>query len=147
MYKIIRRRFTKAEIESLRSNRYVEHVSACNIRFTEAFKQYFHQQHALGITAAEIFRSCGIHPDMLGQNRIESFRCAVNKYMRQRGEARDHRKQKRRPVTDEGEDARERIKELEHELAYARQELEFLKKVQMADMEAQREWESKHRPT
>ena len=66
--------------------------------------------------------------------------------MRQRGESRDHRKLKRRPVTDEGEDERERIKQLEHELAYARQELEFLKKVQMVDMEARREWESKHRP-
>ena len=37
------------------------------------------------------------------------------------------------------------IKQLEHELAYTRQEVEFLKKLRMADMEAQKEWESKHR--
>ena len=39
-----------------------------------------------------------------------------------------------------------RIKQLEHELAYTRQEVEFLKKLQMADMEARRQWESKHQP-
>lgn len=37
-----------------------------------------------------------------------------------------------------------RVKYLEHELAYTRQEVEFLKKLQMADMEARKQWESKH---
>ncbi|MBQ7417039.1 MAG: hypothetical protein IJV18_02905 [Acidaminococcaceae bacterium] len=146
MYKIIRKRFTKAEVECLRSNRHVEYVSPCNVRFTEAFKQHFLQQQRLGITAAEIFLSCGIHPDILGQRRVESFRDAVKRHARKHGEFCDHRKVKRRPVTDEEEDAKARIKQLEHELAYTRQELEFLKKVQMADTEARREWEAKHRP-
>ena len=34
---------------------------------------------------------------------------------------------------------------LENELAYTQQEVEFLKKLQAANMEAQRQWESKHR--
>ena len=38
-----------------------------------------------------------------------------------------------------------RVEQLEHELAYTRQEVEFLKKIRMADLEAQRQWESKHR--
>lgn len=39
----------------------------------------------------------------------------------------------------------ERIEQLEHELAYTRQEVEFLKKIQNAGMEEQKVWESKHR--
>ena len=39
----------------------------------------------------------------------------------------------------------QRIRQLEHELAYTRQEVEFLKKLQVANMEAQKQWESKHR--
>jgi hypothetical protein len=41
--------------------------------------------------------------------------------------------------------AEKRIRQLEAELAYTRQEVEFLKKVQVADMEARKAWESKHR--
>ena len=40
---------------------------------------------------------------------------------------------------------REALRQLEHELTYTRQEVEFLKKTQMADMETRRQWESKHR--
>jgi len=32
-----------------------------------------------------------------------------------------------------------RLRQLEHELAYTRQEVEFLKKTQMADMETQKQ--------
>ena len=35
---------------------------------------------------------------------------------------------------------------LEHELAYTRQEVEFLKKLQLADMEARKQWKSRHQP-
>ena len=38
----------------------------------------------------------------------------------------------------------QRLRQLENELAYTRQEVEFLKKLQAANMEAQRQWESKH---
>ena len=38
-----------------------------------------------------------------------------------------------------------RIKQLEHELAYTRQEVEFLKKIHTADLEARKLWESKQR--
>lgn len=37
----------------------------------------------------------------------------------------------------------QRIEQLEHELAYTRQEVEFLKKIQEAGMEEQKVWESK----
>ena len=44
-----------------------------------------------------------------------------------------------------GQTLTERIAQLEHELAYTRQEVEFLKKIHTADLEARKEWESKQR--
>ena len=38
-----------------------------------------------------------------------------------------------------------RVEQLEHELAYTRQEVEFLKKIHVADLEARKLWESKQR--
>lgn len=46
----------------------------------------------------------------------------------------------------EEENLRKRLQRLENELAYTRQEVEFLKKTQAADMEARRQWESKQKP-
>ena len=40
---------------------------------------------------------------------------------------------------------KEELKALRHEVAYMRQEIEFLKKVQAVNTEAQRLWESKQR--
>lgn len=43
-------------------------------------------------------------------------------------------------------DLEARVRWLTHQLEYTRQEVEFLKKLQMANTEARKEWESKHRP-
>ena len=49
------------------------------------------------------------------------------------------------PLGIHQETVEQRIRQLENELAYTRQEVEFLKKLQAANMEAQKQWESKHR--
>jgi len=66
--------------------------------------------------------------------------------MRDTGFADNRQNNYRRPSKTGDESIDTRIKQLEHELAYTRQEVEFLKKLQMADMEARRQWESKHPP-
>ena len=54
----------------------------------------------------------------------------------------------RKKKTPEGtsQSSEKRIRQLEAELAYTLQVVEFLKKVQAADLEARKAWESKHRP-
>ena len=51
----------------------------------------------------------------------------------------------RRPPKTGEETVEQRIRQLENELAYTRQEVEFLKKLQAAILEALKQWESKHR--
>ena len=112
------------------------------------FKKYFYQKHHSGMTARQIFTECGIDPDVLGASRIDGFCYTLNKQAKRDFGFADNRSQNYRQVSKDGEPTVEaRIKQLEHELAYTRQEVEFLKKLQMADMEARRQWESRHQPT
>ena len=139
--------FTKAQIDCLRVNHYVKSISSSTIRFTEEFKRYFYEQSKSGMSSKEIFLACGIDPQMLGEKRIEGFRYTLNKQAKRNEGFTDKRQNNyRRPPMQGEETVESRIKQLEHELAYTRQEVEFLKKLQMADMEARRKWESKHRP-
>ena len=90
---------------------------------------------------------CGIDPEILGMSRIKGFGYNLKKQaMRESGFTDNRQNNCRRPVRTGEESVETRIKQLEHELAYTRQEVEFLKKLQMADMEARRQWESKHQP-
>ena len=139
--------FTKEQMDHLRVNKYVKSVSASTIRFTEEFKQHFYNRHKSGISSRDIFTECGIDPNILGASRIDGFRYTLNKQVkRDKGFIDNRQNNYHRPPKSGDETVETRIKQLEHELAYTRQEVEFLKKLQMADMEARRQWESKHQP-
>ena len=137
---------SKREIEQLRINPYVASVTANTVRFTEDFKALVYDKKLKGISVAETMRRCGIDPDMLGMSRVEGFRYTLNKKAKQQNNFADGRSENcRRPPRRGEETVEQRVRNLENELAYTRQEVEFLKKLQAANMEAQRQWESKHR--
>ena len=139
--------FTKEQMDQLRTNHYVKSVSQSTVRFTEEFKKFYYHRHSSGVSTRQIFLECGIDPDILGQSRIDGFRYTVNKHAkRDEGFCDNRQTNYRRPPKSGDETVETRIKQLEHELAYTRQEVEFLKKLQMADMEARRQWESRHQP-
>ena len=134
-------------MEQLLKNPYVKSVTPSTVRFTEEFKRYYYQKHTSGMLVRDIFLECGIDPDILGESRIDGFRYTINKQSKRDTGFTDNRQNNyRRPAKTGEETVDIRIKQLEHELAYTRQEVEFLKKLQMADMEARRQWESRHRP-
>jgi hypothetical protein len=121
-------------------------ISRSSIRFTEDFKRYFYNQRTTGKTVFQIFSDCGIDPEMLGQSRIDGFCYTLNKCAKRDLGFVDKRQNNYHHQPSTGSETVEtRIRHLEHELAYTRQEVEFLKKLQMADTEARKSWESKHR--
>lgn len=139
--------FSPEEIEVLRNNKYVKSISTGTIRFTEELKRYFYDEHSKGKTARTILLECGIDPEILGQSRINGIKHMFNVQARKTKGFTDFSNSNYRcPVKSDQETTESKIKQLEHELAYTRQEVEFLKKLRMADMEAQKQWESKHRP-
>ena len=137
---------SRQEIERLRKNPYIASVTANTVRFTEAFKELTYEKKCQGIPIAETMRQCGIDPEILGASRVEGFSYTLNKKAKQENGFSDGRSENYRHPPRTGEETvEERIRQLENELAYTRQEVEFLKKLQAANMEAQRQWESRHR--
>ena len=134
------------EVELLRKNPYIVSVTPNTVRFSEEFKKLAYDNETKGISVAETMRRNGIDPDALGLSRVKGFSYSLNKKARQKDGFKDGRSSNyRRPPKTGEETVEQRIRQLENELAYTRQEVEFLKKLQAANMEAQKQWESRHR--
>ena len=139
--------FTQEQVEHLRANHYVQSVSKSTIRFNEDFKRYFYQQRTSGKNAYQIFSDCGIDPEMLGESRIDGFCYTLNKYAKRATGFMDNRQNNyHHPSNTVSETHESRIKYLEYELAYTRQEVEFLKKPANGRYGGSETMESKHRP-
>ena len=137
---------TKQQVEALRSNPYVANVTTHTVRFTEEFKRLAYEGKVQGTSVSETLRKCGIDPAVLGTSRIDGLSYTLNRKAKQEEGFSDRRSGNyRRPVKTEEETVEQRLQQMENELAYTRQEVEFLKKLQAANMEAQRQWEFRHR--
>jgi hypothetical protein len=63
---------TQEEIDILANNKYVKHVSAKGITYTDEFKRIFISQNEIGKLPREIFEQCGFDIDVLGMERVRS---------------------------------------------------------------------------
>ena len=135
---------SQQEVEQLRKNPYIKSATANTVQFTQEFKKLAYDEKFKGKTVSETMQACGIDPEVLGISRVKGFACSLNKKAREGTGFADLREENyRRPA--KAETVEQRIHQLENELAYTRQEVEFLKKLQAVNMEAQKKWESKHR--
>lgn len=135
------------EIAELRSNPYVAKVTGNMISFTPEFKRMAYDQITSGKTMREVFEEHGIDPEILGDSRIWGFAEKLRaKAEREEGFTDLREQNMRKPAKETKEQTlKARVEQLEHELAYTRQEVEFLKKIHTADLEARKLWESKQR--
>ena len=135
------------EIAELRESPFILSIISGRINFTPEFKQLAYCQLINGKSMREIFEENGIDPEILGPSRIYGFAEKLRtKADREEGFIDLRGKNSRKPAKGTKEQAlAARVEQLEHELAYTRQEVEFLKKIRMADLEARESWESKHR--
>ena len=135
------------EIAELRSSPYVASIIGNRINFTPEFKRMAYDQLMNGKTMRMIFEEHGIDPEILGDKRIWSITAKIRTNAdREEGftDLRSHNSRKPAKETKE-QTLAARVEQLEHELAYTRQEVEFLKKIHTADLEARKLWESKQR--
>ncbi|MCK7488457.1 MAG: hypothetical protein MZU97_25400 [Bacillus subtilis] len=63
--------FKEYEIEQLKANPYVKHVSEKSITYTDAFKERFMDEYHAGKSPSQIFRDNGFDIRVLGQKRIK----------------------------------------------------------------------------
>lgn len=138
--------FTAEEIAVFRSSPYVESVSERSLTFTPEFKQICYEAYKQGQSMQKILEEHGIDTGVMGRSRISGFSQKLEREANRQEGFTNLRKEKRQKQAQTVENKLElRVRQLEHQLAYAQQEVEFLKKLQQANMEAQKQWESKHR--
>lgn len=133
------------ELAQLRSCPYVSSIISGRINFTPEFKRVAYEQLTSGKTMREIFEEHGIDPEILGDKRIYAFTHKLREKADHDEGFADLRSQNTRKPAKETRERTlaTRVEQLEHELAYTRQEVEFLKKIHTADLEARKLWESK----
>ena len=134
------------EIALLRSNPYVNAVRSGRISFTPEFKKVMYERLINGQSIRETLEEHGIDPEMLGNSRIWAIAQLLRaQAQRDEGFADLRAQNNRKPGAKEAQmrSLEERIEQLEHELAYAKQQIEFLKKIHVADLEARKQWEAK----
>ena len=142
-----RKQLTRDEIAELEQNPSIAKVTASTVSFTPEFKRMAYQQLVDGRTMREILSEIGVRPEVLGDSRLWGIAEKLRKNAEREEGYADLRKGNRRKGTKEASarTEREELTALRHEVAYMRQEIEFLKKVQAADTEARKSWESKQR--
>lgn len=126
--------FTEEQVRDLRKNPWVKSATSKMIRFTAAFKAEFWRQHSEeGKTPRQIVSALGFDPNMLGESRIAGIMLHI-KEEAVTGEFSDVR---RIPASnDENVAPSKMLLKMQHEVAYLRQEVEFIKKTILAERKA-----------
>ena len=125
---------TQEAIQILKTNPYVANVTEKTVRFTAEFKTAFWEKYRQGMAAPLVLEQLGIDPNLLGESRIAGIRQHIKKQAIRMNGFEDRRLNQKHRVSNIPDDRR--IARLEHELAYTQQELEFVKKIILADREA-----------
>jgi len=148
--KIARSQFTSAEISRLLDSPHVAYVSRTTISYTLAFKELFWQRYCDGVYPVRIFEDAGLDVEVIGKGRIEGFLKHL-RHQKERGLSfkeggEPHSGQPEKQFTFPTPPRRpknaqvvslspESIARMAHEVAYLKQELEFIKKIILAGTE------------
>ena len=139
------RLFSDEEVEMLRMNPCVKNVTSRYVEFTPEFKQKIYDELIGGARIRDILLRHGIDPNVLGEARIRGLQQKIEKQAGRPEGFQNLKRSGQKPATSREKTLEKQVRELQHQLAYTQQEVEFLKKIRMADLEAQKQWESKRR--
>ena len=146
-----RKPLSNEEIAELLRNPFVDRITPSgSIHYTPEFKRMAYESMMNGIPISRFFEEHGSSDTVLGEIRIYSFARNLRTRTRDEDDFTDHRASNRRREKGSSRSLQEmtleeQVEQLRHELAYARQELEFLKKIQEAEREAEKAWKARHR--
>lgn len=133
--------FTPEELTALRRNPYVKSATTHMVRFTIAFKaEFWKQYNDDGLPPAQIIRSMGFDTEILGETRIRGIVLHIKEQAASGADFTDIRQVH---AADSNLPPSKVLLHMQHEVAYMKQELEFIKKIILADREAKRKCSSK----
>lgn len=124
------KKYTQKQIKELKSNPYTLQVDDKRIFFTIEFKKVFWTKYQAGMSPRAIFKELNYNLDYFGQKQIDSIVQRVKKEALAgeftEGYSRNNRMKIKEPPNDI---TPQNIKQMQNELLYLRQEVDFLKKV------------------
>lgn len=131
--------FTKEQIEILKHNPYTALISETRIYFTMEFKLFALKEIQNGLNSIKIFEKAGYEPTVLSKQRMYSTIKNIKREAASPEGLRPPRgtKQAERFAKEELSKKKNStaIKELQERIVYLEQEIEFLKKISLLDME------------
>lgn len=131
------REYTAKQIKQLEKNPYVYKVLKCRIYYTAKFKEDFWISYQAGNTPRRILADFGFDLDIFSQKQIDSLVQHIKKQALAGEGFSEGANRKRRVLqkTTDGEElaSLQSIERMQNELLYLRQEVEFLKKIIIAD--------------
>ena len=133
-----KKHFTEEQMLALKGNPNVARVSKLSISFTEAFKRKTYGELLSGKPIWQIFAEQGLDTEALGPVRVLKFQQFVNDCAKRGDGFRNRNRWDGKKEGCEEIVTNNHVKSLEHEVAYLRQVVEFLKKTRQADSEAKK---------
>jgi len=127
--------FSFEEIMELKTSPYVVYATERFVYFSAEFKQRFYTEYKAGKKLRTIMKDMHIDPDLLGMTRIYGLRAHI---IDEANSGHGFSDMRNNPLRDRlfNMPPDEKIMQLEHELAYTRQELSFLKNIIAVNREA-----------
>ncbi len=124
------KKYTQKQIKELKSNPYTLKVSDKRIFFTIEFKKIFWKKYQAGMSPRSIFKEMDYNLDYFGQKQIDSIVQRVKKEALAGEFTEGYSRINRIKINEPSSDiTSQNIKQMQNELLYLRQEVDFLKKV------------------
>lgn len=128
------KKYTQKQIKELKANPYTLQVSDKRIFFTIEFKKVFWTKYQAGMSPRAIFKELNYNLDYFGQKQIDSIVQRVKKEALAGEFTEGYQRYKRMKIKEpELLNSEQVLQQMQHEMLYLRQEVEFLKKVLKKD--------------
>lgn len=131
------RTFTEEQIKKLKKNPYTFKITRNKLYFTAKFKEDFWISYQAGNAPRKVMQDLGYDLSMFTQKQIDNYVQRIKwEALSGEGFREGENRQRRIPMkaTDEKElSSPQSIERMQNELLYLRQEVEFLKKIIVAD--------------
>ena len=124
------KKYTKKQIKELKQNPYTLQVDEKRIFFTIEFKKVFWNKYQAGMSPRAIFKELDYNLENFGQKQIDSIVQRIKKEVSEGEFTEGYNRTKRIKIKEvDSEITPQNLKQMQNELLYLRQEVDFLKKV------------------
>ena len=124
--------FTNEEVEMLRGNPYTYAVTPHILSFTKEFKELFWKEYQEGGIPRQILEKHGYPADVLGKERIWGIAHTIKGRYYSEERLREGALKRAPSASSKCGTTEEAVRQLQGEVQYLRQEIEFLKKISSA---------------